>query len=338
MIDRSSTASEPDPFNRGTATHLARVMHDASEPEFLQGGTEHRLNHQPETLAAGSEPGRRRDRQVSVTAAAVPCLVVAVLALAASRWLWDRQAIEQASRQVTVEFVLQTVQLDQRGDPATSHTWRAAVTGVLVNSGPNSIVVQHLVWGGVLVGGPFTLGRDQATPTLSVRTNIECRPGQPTRVPMPAASVHVLTTANQVSDGPPAVPDVDVWDTAIAQSCLSAPPRTATDSLQGGTVRYSRVGSVLIVVVVVTNTGPVTTYANPGLDAEGFRAVPVPYLVPIGPGRVVNTVLRVTVASCRLALTGEVNGITFAPGIGFGEDTELTRQLDRLATHTCART
>jgi len=293
---------------------------------------------EPETLSAGREPDREPSRGVSRAAVAGACLVVAVVALAAGRWLTERQASEQASRQVAVQFVLQTVQLDQPDNRALSQTsWVAAVTGVLVNSGPDPIVVQRLMWGGALAGGPYSLRRQEASPSLTVSTVTDCRPGEHTRVPVPAASIRVVTASNLVSDQPPVIPDVDVWDTAVAQSCLSAPVSVPADFLAGGPVRYVPSGSALTVVVDIRNTGSVAAFSNPGLEAEGFNAVPVPYSLTIGPGQVVQAALHVTVADCRLARSGGINGITIAPGNGMGDDSDLTRQLDRLATRTCAR-
>jgi hypothetical protein len=303
-------------------------------PETLSAG------HEPETLSAGPEPDRHRSPlRVSRTVAAGACLVVAAVAgvgWAGGRWQSERQASERASQQVAVEFVLETVELNQVDNQALPYTWAADVTGVLVNSGPSPIVVQRLAWGDALASGPYALGRQVASPPLLLRTTVDCRPGQQTRVPMPAASIRVVTAANQVNDQPPVIPNVDRWDEAVARSCLSQSAPSPEDSLAVESVRYVPSGSVLTVLVGIRNGGVVAAESLPTFEAEGFTAVATPLFVTVAPGQLVEVTLHVTVADCRLARTGAITGITVAPNNDTG-DNDLVRQLDRLATRTCAK-
>jgi len=303
------------------------------DPETLSAGRE------PETLYAGREPDRERSLRVSRTAAAGACLLVAALAVAAwggGRWLSERQANEQASHQVAVDFVLETVELNPPDNLELSQTWEAAVTGVLVNSGPSPITVQQMTLGGTLAGGPYTLRRQAASEPLSVKTTIQCRPGQQTRVPMPAASIRVVTAANMISEQPPVIPNGDVWDEAVARSCLAQSQLSPESFLNVLEIRYVSSGSALTVLVRIRNDGPVPVESFPSLDAQGFNAVAVPFAVTVAPGQVMQAAVHVTVSDCHLAQTGEINGVTIAPGNGTG-DNNLVRQLDHLATRACAK-
>jgi hypothetical protein len=304
------------------------------DPETLSAGRE------PETLSVGPEPNRATFVRVSRTSAVGVCValvVIAGVAWAGSRWLSERQARELASRQVAVEFVLQTAELDAPDDLALSQTWKATVTGVLVNSGPGPLVVQRVAWAGAPVdGGPYTVSRQAATPTLSATTTVECRPGQQTLVPMPAVRVRILTAANTVSDLTPIVLDADLWDEAVGRSCLSNSVPSPEDRLVAGSVRYVSSGSTLTVMLEISNPGSVDAVSLPSLQAEGFRAVAFPSQVTVAAGKVVHATLRVTVADCRLAQTGGVDGLNLSTNNSIGGDSDLVRQLDRLATRTCA--
>jgi hypothetical protein len=303
------------------------------EPETLSAGRE------PETLSAGPDPDREPSARVSRSVVAGACLLVAVGAVvgwAGGRWLSERQASDQASRQVAVLFVLESVDVSPPDNPAVSQTWVAKVTGVLVNSGQSPIVVQRLRWGDASASGPYTLRRQMASVPLSVRTTIDCRSGQRTLVPMPAASIRVVTAANLVTDQTPVVPNPDVWDQAVGRSCLAQTAPSPEEFLNSEAVRYIPSASALTVRVQIRNDGVVTAESFPNLEAEGFNAVAVPSSVTVAPGQVVQAALRVTVADCRLAQTGQINGIIITPDNPISDD-DLLRQLDRLATRSCAR-
>jgi hypothetical protein len=181
------------------------------------------------------------------------------------------------------------------------------------------------------------LAQQDATPPVSLSTVIDCHPGQNTLVAIPGAKVRVITAANLLRDQPPRILNADLWDQAVAGSCLDVAPPDPESGLTNGPVRYLRSGSALTLLVDIRNNGEVPAEAVPSLDADGFDAVPVPDSVLLRPGQVVHEVLHVTVANCHLAQTGEVNGLTIAANTPEGADTPMLRQLDRLATRTCAK-
>jgi hypothetical protein len=302
------------------------------DPKTMDAGRE------PETLDAGREPDREPfPLRVSrtVAAGALMVAVVAGVGWAGGRWQGERQAGEQASRQAAVAFLLETVELNELDGQALPPTWVADVTGVLVNSGPSPIVVQGLRWGDALATGPFTLRRQAASSPLLLRTTIDCRPGHKTQVPLPAASIRVVTAAKQVSDQSPVMPNRYMWDEAVARSCLQWVP-SPEESLAVESVRYVPSGSALTLLAVIRNRGSVAAESFPSFGAQGFTAVAVPLSVTVPPGQTVEVALHLTVADCRLARTGGITGIAAAPNNDTSDDS-LVRQLDRLATRTCAR-
>jgi Tfp pilus assembly protein PilV len=298
-----------------------------------------------ETLSAGREPDRDPRRLPSRTVVAVSCLVVAVVAVAAwagGSWHSEGQASQQASRQVAVEFVLQTAQVnqqqDQAGTPVTPPAWTAEVTGVLVNSGPSSVVVQRVTWAGQTTTGPYSLRPQDASPVLRLSTVIDC-PSGTTRVPMPAPSIRVVTAANTVSTQPSVISNGEMWDEAVTQACTATPPPPEDLLDTGPLVSYLPSASALTVLVDIRNPGSAAAKAFPRIIAEGFHVVAVPDSVTIGPGQSVREVFRITVEDCNGARNGGIDGLNINPGDdgAVGASNDLVRQLDRLATRMCSR-
>jgi hypothetical protein len=70
--------------------------------------------------------------------------------------------------------------------------------------------------------------------------------------------------------------------------------------------------------------------------AEGFSSTVGPATVTnLAPGAEVVVEIRVRVASCTMARSGTVDGITLSTNGGFGTDPALVRALDRLVAASC---
>jgi hypothetical protein len=300
-----------------------------SQPEVLS-------SRGPELLGSDEEEQSPRPRPVvALSTAVVAVVVLAVAGWWGGSWWHERQQSARDARVAAVSFAL----LDASVTNGTSDRQDVVFSALLVNTGPKAVKVQNATWD----GGKIDQARGKAlgaheSVIVYFSASFRCAlNGSTTTLPLPKTKLSVRTFDGTVVPATVPVLNRKVWDGVVYNTCSTLASQLQNSVFPTGDPVSHLVGKVLVVRIVIANNGAVP--AGPvsvTLAADGFDSTAVPATVTgLAPGAQVPVEIRVKVADCTLARTGQVDGVLVSTSGGYGADTNLIRNLDRLVAASC---
>jgi hypothetical protein len=287
----------------------------------------------------GSEregPPRGPRRVVALGTAFVLVCAFAATSWVASSW-WQRHRATAADAHVaTVSFALLGGSVANGNDPGAQEvSW----TALVVNTGPSTVTIASADWGGEDMPSAAHLALKPHDSRLLVFTSsFGCAlDGTTTTLPIPTATLRLRT-----ADGAGVVRDVEVlnptvWTSTVFQACSQVASNVESSVYPSGEATVRLEGKVLVVHLVVVNQGPVeagTTIVS--VVGDGFVSTSSPaQITQLAPGASAPVDVRVEVADCALASSGDIQGIEVTPTGEFGPDATLIRGMDRLVHASC---
>ena len=288
---------------------------------------------QVDVVTAGSEGAvhpRPQYRVMTLPAAAVAVLAVALFAWFASAWWADRAGpLPARPAPGPVKLVL----LDGHESGGTPDQRQVTFTALLLNAGSEPVTVHTLLWG----SQPVAQAKGESLPAqhwtfVDFPTTVPCPPAGSPQADPPRVTVRLIGPTGATLDSPLDVLNRSVWDQIGQADCTtSAGDGPGVD--QDPKIRID--GARATFTITVTNSATVPYSVRPTLVADGFTSTSKPALATMPPNSSLTAVLTVHVDNCRLALTSTIGGFTLLGLDQYGAQDTVVRALERIALTHC---